>query len=90
MRQYKVTSPKFSKIGHVSKYETVLWTMEKLSKTIFCYKMINFSLREVKFSENMYFSYTERLASAKVGKVLSIQKNDKKVTLLLIYDISGF
>ena len=52
--------------------------------------MINFSLREVKFSENMSFSYTERLASAKVGKVLSIQKNDKKVTLLLIYDISGF
>ena len=33
----------------------------------------------------MYFSYTERLASAKVGKVLSLKRNDKKVTLLLIY-----
>ena len=52
--------------------------------------MINFSLREVKFSDNMCFSYTERLASTKVEKVLSLQKNDKKVTLLLIYDLSGF
>ena len=52
--------------------------------------MINFFLREVKFSENMYFSYTERLASAKVEKVLSLQKNDKKVTFLLTFDISGF
>ena len=45
MRQYKVTSPKFSKIGYVRKYEAVLWTMEKLRKTNFCYKMINFSLK---------------------------------------------
>ena len=30
--------------------------------------MINFSLRELKFSGNMFFSYPERLASAKVGK----------------------
>ena len=28
MRQYKVMPPKFSKIGHVRKYEAVLWTME--------------------------------------------------------------
>ena len=90
MRQYKVTTPKFSKIGHVCKYEAVLRTMEKLSKTIFSYKMIKNFLREVKFSENMYFSYTERLASAKVEKVLSLQKNDKKVTFLLTFDISGF
>ena len=52
--------------------------------------MINFYLKEVKFSENMYFSYTERLASSKVEKVLSLQKNNKIVTSLLIYDISGF
>ena len=52
--------------------------------------MIKFSLKELKFSENMYYSYTERLALAKVEKVLSLQRNDKKVTLLLIYDISGF
>ena len=52
--------------------------------------MINFSVRELKFSGNMYFSYLERLASAKVEKVLSLQRNDKKVTLLLIYDVSGF
>ena len=68
-------------LGHVHKYESVLWTLEKLRKTIFCYKMINFSLRESKFSGNMYFSYLERLASTKVEKVLSLQKNDKKVTL---------
>ena len=37
------------KNGHVHKYEAVLWTLEKLRKTIFCYKMINFSLRESKF-----------------------------------------
>ena len=48
--------------GHDHKYEAVLWTLEKSRKTIFCYKMINFSLRELKFSGNMYFSYTERLA----------------------------
>ena len=52
--------------------------------------MINISLREVKFSENMHFSYTERLASTKVEKVLSLQKNAKKVTSLLFYDLSGF
>ena len=52
--------------------------------------MINFSLRELKFSGNMYFSDTERLPSAKAEKVLLIQRNDKKVTLLLIYHISGF
>ena len=67
-----------------------MWTFEKLRKTIFCYKMINFLLRELKFSGNMYFSYLERLPSAKVEKVLSIKKNGKKVTLLLIYHISGF
>ena len=41
----------------------------------------NFSLRDSKFSGNMYFSYLERLASTKVEKVLSLQRNDKKVTL---------
>ena len=68
----------------------MLWKMKILRKTIFFYKMIKFSLKELKFSENMYYSYTERLASAKVEKVLSLQRNDKIVTLLLIYDISGF
>ena len=77
-------------MGHVHKYEAVLWTLEKSRKTFFCYKVINFSLRELKFSENMYFSYTERLASTKVKKFLSVQRNDKKLTLLLIYHISGF
>ena len=52
--------------------------------------MINFSIRESKVSGNMYFSYLERLALAKVEKVLSLQRNDKKVTLFLIYHISGF
>ena len=76
--------------GHVYKYEAVLWSLEKLRKTIFCYKMIHFSLRKLRFSGNMYFSYLERLALAKVEKVLQLQGNDKKVTLLLIYHISGF
>ena len=65
-------------------------TLENLGKIIFYYKMINFSLRELKFSGNIYFSYLERLASAKLEKVLLLQRNDKKVTLLLIYHISGF
>ena len=69
--------------GHVHKYETVLWTLEKLRKRIFCYKVINFSLSELKFSGNMYFSYPERLALVKVEKVLSWQRNDKKVTLYI-------
>ena len=63
---------------------------ENIEKNNFFYKMIKFSLKELKFSENMYYSYTERLASAKVEKVLSLQRNSKIVTLLLIYDISGF
>ena len=67
-----------------------MWTLEKMRKTIFCYKMINFSLREWKFSGNLYSSYLERLALEKVEKVLLLQRNDKKVTLLLIYHISGF
>ena len=52
-------------------------------------QMISFSPRELKFSGNMYFSYPERFASAKVEKALSLQRNDKKVTLLLIYHLSG-
>ena len=79
-----------NKDGHVHNYEAVLWTLEKLRKTTFCYKMINFSQRELKFSGNMHFSYTERLASAKVEKVFWLQRNDKNVTLILIYHISGF
>ena len=47
-------------------------------KTCFCHKMINFSLGELKCSRNMCFSYTKRLASAKVKKDLSLQRNDKK------------
>ena len=43
----------------------------KLRKTIFSYKMTNFSLKELKFTRNMYFSYTERLTLTKVEKVLS-------------------
>ena len=66
--------------GHVYKQETVLWTLEK---------MIKFSLKELTFSGNMYFSYTERLASAEVEEVLWLQRNDKKVTLLPIYHISS-
>ena len=80
----------FVLIGHVHKYEAVLQTLEKLRKTVFCYKMINFSLRECEFFLKKYFSYTERLTSSKVEKVLWLQRNDKKVTLLLIYHISGF
>ena len=76
--------------GHFHKYEAVLRTLEKLRKTIFCYKMINFCTKGVKYSGNMCFSYLERLALAKVEKVLSLQRNDKKVALLLIYHISGF
>ena len=52
--------------------------------------MINFSLRKFSFSVSMYFNYTERLLSGKVEKVLWLQRNDKKVTLLLIHHISGF
>ena len=65
---------------HAHKYETLLWTLGKLRKTVFRYKIINFSLSELKFSGSMYFSYPEWIASAKVEKVLSLQRNDKKVT----------
>ena len=68
----------------------MLWTLEKLRKTFFCCKMTNFTLTELKFSGNIYFSYPERLVSAKVEKVLSLQRNHKKVTLLLIYHILAF
>ena len=52
--------------------------------------MINVLLRELKFPENMYFSYTETLASTKVEKVLSLLRNDKRITPLVIYHTSGF
>ena len=52
--------------------------------------MINFSLMELTFSRNLFLSYAEMLASAKVQKDLLLQKNDKKVTLLLFYHIFGF
>ena len=66
--------------GHAHKYETLLWTLGKLRKTVFHYKIINFSLSKLKFSGSMYFHYPEWIASAKVEKVLSLQRNDKKVT----------
>ena len=54
-------------LGRVHEYEAVLWTLEKSRKI--CYKMINFSLRELKFLGNVYyFSYLKRLALAKVEK----------------------
>ena len=45
----------YSVYGHVHKYEAVLWTLKKFRKTISCYKMINFSLRELKFSGKKVF-----------------------------------
>ena len=48
------------------------WKNWKKKKS-FCYE-ISFSLKELKFSGNMYFSYLERLASAKVEKVLLLQR----------------
>ena len=62
----------------------------KIEKNNFLLQNDKFSSSEVRLGGNMYFSYTERLALAKVEKAFSLQKNDKKVTLLLIYDISGF
>ena len=64
--------------------------IEKLRKIIVCYKRIDFSLRELRLSGNIYFSYTERLTLAKVEKVLLLQGNEKKVTLLLICHTFGF
>ena len=57
------------KSGHVHKYEVVLWTSEKLRK-----------ITEIHVYTK---SYTERLVLAKVEKVLSLYRNNKKVTLLL-------
>ena len=34
----------------------------KVDKNSFLLRMIKFSLRELRFSGNMYFKYTERLA----------------------------
>ena len=62
----------------------------KIEKNNFLLQNDKFSSREVRLGGNMYYSYTERLALAKVEKVFFLQKNDKKVTLLLIYVISGF
>ena len=61
----------------------------KFEKNNFFLQNDQFSLRKLKFSGNMYFSYPGRLASAKVEKSLLLQRNDKKVTLL-IYHISSF
>ena len=58
--------------GYVHKYEAMLCTFEKLRKTIFCYKNDQFFTKGVEISVNVYFSYIEKVASAKVGKVLLI------------------
>ena len=50
---------------HVHKYKTVV-DIGKIEKTIFYYKLIKFLLKKLKFSGNMHFSYSERLALAKV------------------------
>lgn len=62
----------------------------KLRKTVFCHKMINFLQWQLKFSPSKYFSYTEGLPVAKVEKVFSLQRSDKRLTLLLIDQISSF
>ena len=48
-----------------------------------------FFIKEVEIFKK-HFIYAERLASAKIEKVLWLKRNDEKVTLLLIYHISGF
>ena len=48
-----------------------------------------FSLRELKLSENLHFSYTENLSSAKVEKVLSLQRNYKK-TYCCYFQVSEY
>ena len=53
----------------------------KIEKNNFLSQNDQFFTEGVKFSGNMYFSYLERLASTKVEKALSLQKNHKKVTL---------
>ena len=53
----------------------------KIEKNNFLLQNHDFSLRELKCSGNMYFSYTERLTSAKVENVLWLQRNDKKVMI---------
>ena len=68
----------------------VVKVIQKIEKNNFLLQNEKFSLRELKFPGNIYFSYSGRLASAKVEKVLWLQRNDKEVTLLLIYHISGF
>ena len=47
--------------------------------------MIIFSLRQLTLLAAIDFSYTERLASTKIEKDLSLQRNENEVNLLLIY-----
>ena len=51
--------------------------------------MIIFSLKQLTLLAAIDFSYTERLASTKIEKDLSLQRNENKVNLLLIYHNSG-
>ena len=67
--------------------------MEKLRKTNFYYKIISFACSkgvEIFKKHVVNISYTEKLPLAKVKKVLLLQRNDEKVTFLLIYHFSGF
>ena len=52
--------------------------IEKIEKNNFLLQNDQFFTKELNFSGNMCFSYTERLALAKVEKVLWLQRNDKK------------
>ena len=52
--------------------------IENIEKNNFLLQNDQFFTKELNFSGNMCFSYTERFALAKVEKVLWLQRNDKK------------
>ena len=62
----------------------------KIQKNYFLLQNDQIFTKGVEIFRKHVFQLPERLASAKVERVLWLQRNDRKVTLLLIYHISGF
>ena len=82
MYQY-LQNKKALRKGHVHKYEAVLWTFKKWPKPYFCYNLVKFAPRDLKIWENMYFNNIKVLHALDFKKTSPVQRNDKKITLLL-------
>ena len=79
----KFAAETFHVHSSMHKHEAVLWTLEKSRND-------QFFIKGVEIFRNHVLQLYWKACISKSLKVLWLQRNDKKVLLLLIYDIPGF